>query len=545
MRFGRPALPGLPFPIDSQVYQISRPVLLAFLRRPIAAHLTAVVLTLGVAGIVFAQTRSFGLLGMDTYPIIFAARIESLADFFGTFTERLMDGLYPGGFYRPLLNLSFAVDYALWGLDAAGYQLSNVLFLAGCGLALYGFLMNRGGGRSRWAALAGMLFFFSHPLLFEVVPYPPRRPELMCSMFMLLALTAAARGGSKAWIWSGSATLLALASKETALILPVLFFWQALIYSSPSGWASRGIRAVKAAAGSAVVVVAYIALRWSVLGDLGGHRTSRWDAEPSAILREALKDLGETVAGLLRTVTSPSEPGAWEPLMLWSAFSVAAFLAALSIGREVRSMGREQPAWNFFADLLFSAAWLCTLAVIFTASGRLSPWYFVAAVVAFSVLVAGIFDVLMSLFEHGGLAQRFSGLAGVVVVVWLASSTLIKWSPIFRSYGVWEQATNEYSTFVAEVEDVIQGSEDGMLVRIPRPSHRALVDGEESPFRGVVHLAHYSLHAWAQLALPDRQVRVLKNPRPLKSAPVQSTEVVVILDRLATRVKKTHMAGEE
>jgi hypothetical protein len=107
-----------------------------------AAHLVAVAVVMGVAGMVFAQTRSFGLLGMDTYPVILTSRVESWADFWRTFSEKLMDGLYPGGdFYRPLLNLSFTIDYALWGLRPLGYQLSNVLLFAGCGLALYTLLI--------------------------------------------------------------------------------------------------------------------------------------------------------------------------------------------------------------------------------------------------------------------------------------------------------------------------------------------------------------------------------------------------------------------
>lgn len=516
--------------------------MLAALRRPALAHLLAFAGVLGVAGAVFAQTRSLGLLGMDAYPIILASRIQSLADFAGTFTERLMDGLYPGAFYRPLLNLSFAADYALWGLRPTGYQLSNVLFFAGCGLALYGFLISRGTGRSPWAALAGVAFYLFHPLLFEVVPYPPRRPELMCSMFMLLALTAEARGGARAWIWSASATLLALASKETALILPVLVFWQRWIYGDAEGFRDRVGHAGGAAVRFLAPVAIYALIRWAVLGGLGGHRATA--AGIADLPAKLSRELVETLAALLRTTTSPSAPGSWGPGLLWAAACLGALLAAFLLERGAAPEGTARSFRALGGDLLFTAGWLLTLAVIFAVSGRLSPWYFVSAVVALSVLVAGIFDVLVAHLAQGGLARRGLAVAAGVAVVGLFAATLARWSPIVHSYGVWERATQEYASFVAEVEGVIQETEDGTLVRIPRPRRRELVDGEISPFRGVVHLAHYSLHAWAQLAMPDRQVRVLKNPKPLRTTPVQPTEVVVILDRLATEVKKTRLAEE-
>ena len=43
------------------------------------------------------------LLGWDTYATIIASRIESSADFWGTFSEVMMDGrLVFGDFYRPV-----------------------------------------------------------------------------------------------------------------------------------------------------------------------------------------------------------------------------------------------------------------------------------------------------------------------------------------------------------------------------------------------------------------------------------------------------------
>ena len=42
-----------------------------------------------------------------------------------------------GGHYQPLTWLTFALDYALWGLDPAGYHLTNVVLHAATSILLF------------------------------------------------------------------------------------------------------------------------------------------------------------------------------------------------------------------------------------------------------------------------------------------------------------------------------------------------------------------------------------------------------------------------
>ena len=74
-------------------------------------------------------TRGYALLGWDAYPIVLTSRIDSLAGFFETFGDRLMDGRYPGVFYRPLFELTIALDHALWDISgkAAKDELQEIL----------------------------------------------------------------------------------------------------------------------------------------------------------------------------------------------------------------------------------------------------------------------------------------------------------------------------------------------------------------------------------------------------------------------------------
>ena len=151
-------------------------------------HVIAVAACLA-AGVLFMRgTKDVGLMGWDTYPMIIASRVKSVADFVGNFTEKLMDGRYAGGFYRPLANLSVALDFALWDLNPFGYQLTNAVLWAGACVSLYFLLCRLTEGASRFAPFFGLAFFLFHPSHAEVVPVPARRPEAMCAMFTALSL---------------------------------------------------------------------------------------------------------------------------------------------------------------------------------------------------------------------------------------------------------------------------------------------------------------------------------------------------------------------
>jgi len=201
------------------------------------------VIVAALAAALFSQTRHYGLLGFDSYPIIVTSRIQSLADLLGTFTEKLMDGRYAGEFYRPLLNLTFAADHMLWGLKAFGYQLTNVLLLGGWAWALHALLRRLLGPRARVGPLVAVLVFMLSALQFEVLPVPARRADLLCGLFMVLALwlqlaPRALAGPRPPW-WPALATLAALASKETAFVLPILIVVAVALYSERSNVRDR------------------------------------------------------------------------------------------------------------------------------------------------------------------------------------------------------------------------------------------------------------------------------------------------------------------
>ena len=88
--------------------------------------------------------------------------------------------------YAPVVLLSFALDYRVWGLQPFGYHLTSLL-LHGLNVALAYAVARRLLG-SRTGALVAALVFAVHPLQVEAVVWVAGRKTLLCGSFALLAL---------------------------------------------------------------------------------------------------------------------------------------------------------------------------------------------------------------------------------------------------------------------------------------------------------------------------------------------------------------------
>jgi protein O-mannosyl-transferase len=142
--------------------------------------------------------------------------------------------------FRPLVNLSFAVDHALWDLDPVGYHLTNILLHAlnvvvvftllwsivqDCCVRLQGAWEVRQGSARLIAVVAAALFAV-HPMMTESVGYVSGRSDVLAGTLFLLALLAMRTGLVRArarWIAVSLVLfVLALLSKEVAIMFPFL-----------------------------------------------------------------------------------------------------------------------------------------------------------------------------------------------------------------------------------------------------------------------------------------------------------------------------------
>jgi tetratricopeptide (TPR) repeat protein len=137
---------------------------------------------------------------------------------------------------RPLVNLSFAINYAIGGMDVRGYHAWNIALHLLCALVVFGVvrrtlqlptLATRWGPRAIPLALATALIWMLHPLNSEVVNYLTQRTESMMALCYFLTMYAAIRSTSSrhAGKWEAAAVTacaLGMTCKESMVTAPLM-----------------------------------------------------------------------------------------------------------------------------------------------------------------------------------------------------------------------------------------------------------------------------------------------------------------------------------
>lgn len=175
----------------------------------------------GTVALVYAPTAGFGLLSDD----FLWARPWTMRELAGAFAGPEDPLGRTTGTYRPIADLTRALDHALWGVQAAGAHLTNMLLLAVAGVLAA--TMGRRLGLTPRAALALALTWVAHPLSVASTAWVSQRTDTLAAIFFLAALVVYVtperfdRGRAVATVLLAA---LALASKEIAVTLPLAAF---------------------------------------------------------------------------------------------------------------------------------------------------------------------------------------------------------------------------------------------------------------------------------------------------------------------------------
>jgi tetratricopeptide (TPR) repeat protein len=185
------------------------------------------VLVVAVAGALYARTARFGFTFLDD-DILIVEQQRSLAQP-GSIGRAFTQTYLPAtgrdhAYYRPLANASFAATARAGGGAGAHHAVNVALHMLAAGLliALLGRLDHRAG-----VALFGGLLFAVHPALTEAVAWIPGRNDLLLVVATLAAWLALLRATTPGH-WPSRVAhpvfwLAALASKETAIVLPLVW----------------------------------------------------------------------------------------------------------------------------------------------------------------------------------------------------------------------------------------------------------------------------------------------------------------------------------
>ncbi len=126
--------------------------------------------------------------------------------------------------YHPLVTLTFAIEYQLFGLNPVAYHATNVLFHL-ANIILVFFLVLRLSGRRETAIIAACLFGI-HPMHVESVAWITERKDVCYAFFYLFALLFYIRfiqkEGKKYYWLAFLFFVLSLFSKVAAVTFPII-----------------------------------------------------------------------------------------------------------------------------------------------------------------------------------------------------------------------------------------------------------------------------------------------------------------------------------
>ena len=261
---------------------------------------------------------------------------------------------------RPLLNLSFALNYAAGGIAVPSYHLVNQMIHVLAGVVLFALvrrtlkcpmLMGRFGSVASPMALSVSAIWLWHPVQTESVTYISERSESLMGLFYLSTLYCFARGavaesGSARLLWFLLSTLACLAGvgvKEVIVTAPVtVLLYDRTFYSGNFLAAWRRHWALYLALAATWIPLGFLMVGLSRRGVGFGAEVTPWSyslVECRAVVRYLL----------LCFWPSPLvfDYGTFGPANFWDLWPYAVAVAALVVATVVAL--RRRPAVGFAA----------------------------------------------------------------------------------------------------------------------------------------------------------------------------------------------------
>lgn len=202
----------------------------------------------------------------DKSLIIVDNTAHSLKNISAAFTQHFFGISMKTDYYRPVVTVSYIINYAMFGESPIGYRVTNLLFHLIATLLV--FVLGRRLLDNTKAALLAGLIFAVHPAHTESVAWIAGRTDLLAAIFALSALIFYDKyltNGGRRWYWASAVFLLAgLLSKEVVIVVPVMMF--ALERFCRKG--GSGARSVIRIIPFLVITVMYLVARQIVLGHL-------------------------------------------------------------------------------------------------------------------------------------------------------------------------------------------------------------------------------------------------------------------------------------
>jgi protein O-mannosyl-transferase len=217
------------------------------------AHRWALGLVLGLTFLAYSGTLRFEFVYDDIHQISENPAVQSWHYAPGYFARSVwyhQDGHAPGNYYRPIFLLWLLINFMSFGLEPSLWHLTTIFMHVLATLMLY-HLANR-VVKDRWIASVAALIFGLHPVHIEATAWVSGVTESLLAVMFIPSLlcfirsrepapTALVGGESppaprrRVFGWLAASLLLyalALLSKETAIVMPMVVFAYVLIFGN-------------------------------------------------------------------------------------------------------------------------------------------------------------------------------------------------------------------------------------------------------------------------------------------------------------------------
>jgi len=234
-----------------------------------------------LAFITFFNTLWNGFASDDSYQVLQNTLIRKLGNIPLAFsrsvwtfaTDDIVFSVDP--FYRPMFNVLFAINYALFGTKAWGWHLVNVLLHSAVALLVFFVLLELTG--KNWLSLLAACLFAVHPAHVESVAWISGVTDPLMSVFVLISFWLYLRykktHRSSLLIWMSGSYFLALLSKETAVALPVIIILYEFFLIPETRVRERVVSAFRMTGILVLATLLEMFMRYEALGKLiGGTR---------------------------------------------------------------------------------------------------------------------------------------------------------------------------------------------------------------------------------------------------------------------------------
>jgi hypothetical protein len=176
-------------------------------------------LSAALAFLLYAHTLAGSFVYDDNFQVKNDPRLKDVR----LWPKYLTEGYFPNAadnLWRPLVSLSYALQYKLHGPHPFGFHLVNILLHAAASVTVAELARRL---TDRKVALIAGLLFAAHPVHVEAVAYVVGRAESACTIGILGGLILATRPLTTRRAWAITAcTAAAIFSKEQGLLTPFL-----------------------------------------------------------------------------------------------------------------------------------------------------------------------------------------------------------------------------------------------------------------------------------------------------------------------------------